>query len=171
MTNVEMEMEEVYEYPLAEKTIPKFKRCHDVTTWVKHNLESLVDDNDNTIFSKVNLGYSEDKLKSFTKKATCDVHINTVTFEDDFTYSRPEKINTIIVFKLKGNNNRVAETATILLDYLIQEFATNDTFKQLTIDNKGIVSDTRITNAGIREQPNNSNWYVLGVIELSHHLF
>ena len=169
MTNVEME--EVYSYPLIEKTIPKFKRCHDVTLWVKENLEGLVDDNDNTIFSKVNLGYSEDKLKSFTKKATCDVHINTVTFEDDFTYSRPEKINSIVVFKLKGNNNRVAETATILLDYLIQEFATNDTFKKLVVDGKGIVSDTRITNAGIREQPNNSNWYVLGVIELSHHLF
>ena len=167
----EMEMEEVYEYPLAEKLIPKFKRCHDVTSWLKRNLESLVDDDGNAIFSKVNLGYSDDKLKSFTKKATCDVHINTVTFEDDFIYGRPEKINSIIVFKLKGNNNRVAETATILLDYLIQEFAINDTFRKLVIDDKGIVSDTRITNAGIREQPNNSNWYVLGVIELSHHLF
>lgn len=169
MTNVEME--ETYSYPLVEKITPNFRKCHDVTLWIKQNLECLVDDNENTIFSKVNLGYSEDKLKSFTKKATCDVHINTVTFEDDFTYSRPEKINSIIVFKLKGNNNRVAETATILLDYLIQEFATNDTFKKLVIDGRGIVSDTRITNAGIREQPNGSNWYVLGVIELSHHLF
>lgn len=169
MTNVEME--ETYSYPLSEKITPNFRKCHDITLWVKQNLESLIDDDGNTIFSKVNLGYSDDKLKSFTKKATCDVHINTVTFEDDFIYSMPEKINSIIVFKLKGNNNRVAETATILLDYLIQEFATNDTFKKLVIDDKGIVSDTRITNAGIREQPNNSNWYVLGVIELSHHLF
>lgn len=169
MTNVEIDAS--YDYCFDEITKPPFKRCHTVTVWLKKNLESLEDDNKNKVFSKVNLGYSEDKLKSFTKKATCDVHINTVTFEDDFTYSRPEKINSIIVFKLKGNNNRVAETATILLDYMIQEFATNDTFKKLVIDGKGIVSDTRITNAGIREQPNSTNWYVLGVIELSHHLF
>ena len=165
-----MEMEEVYTIKLTGKTNPDFKRCHDVTLWLKQNLESLVDDDDNTIFSKVNLGYSEDKLKSFTKKATCDVHINNITFEDDFTYRIPKTINSIIVFKLKGKNNNVAENATILLDYLIQEFSANDTFKQLVIDGKGIVSDTRITNAGIREQPNNNNWYVLGVIELSHHL-
>lgn len=165
MTNVEME--ETYSYSLAESILPDYKCCHEITLWLQSNLESMVDDNGNTIFSKVNLGYSEDKLKSFTNKATCDVHLNTVNFIDEFESSKTDKINSIIVFKLKGNNNRVAETATILLDYLIQEFITNTEFRELD----GIVSDTRITDAGIREQPNSSNWYVLGVIELSHHLF
>lgn len=165
MTNVEME--ETYSYPLQESILPDYKCCHDITSWLQSNLESMVDDNNNTIFSKVNLGYSDDKLKSFTKKATCDLHINTVEFIDEFESSKIDKVNSIIVFKLKGNNNRVAETATILLDYLIQEFITNTEFRELD----GVVSDTRITNAGIREQPNSSNWYVLGVIELSHHLF
>lgn len=165
MTNVEME--ETYSYSLAKSILPDYKCCHEITLWLQSNLESMVDDNDNTIFSKVNLGYSEDKLKSFTNKATCDVHLNTVNFIDEFESSKTDKINSIIVFKLKGNNNRVAETATILLDYLIQEFITNTEFRELD----GIVSDTRITDAGIREQPNSSNWYVLGVIELSHHLF
>lgn len=165
MTNVEME--ETYSYSLAESILPDYKCCHEITLWLQSNLESMVDDNGNTIFSKVNLGYSEDKLKSFTNKATCDVHLNTVNFIDEFESSKTDKINSIIVFKLKGNNNRVAETATILLDYLIQEFITNTEFRELD----GIVSDTRITNAGIRQQPNSSNWYVLGVIELSHHLF
>lgn len=165
MTNVEME--ETYSYSLAESILPDYKCCHEITLWLQSNLESMVDDNGNTIFSKVNLGYSEDKLKSFTNKATCDVHLNTVDFIDEFESSKTDKVNSIIVFKLKGNNNRVAETATILLDYLIQEFITNTEFRELD----GIVSDTRITDAGIREQPNSSNWYVLGVIELSHHLF
>ena len=164
---VNVEMEETYSYSLEESILPDYKCCHEITLWLQSNLESMVDDNDNTIFSKVNLGYSEDKLKSFTKKATCDVHINRVDFIDEFESSKTDKINSIIVFKLKGNNNRVAETATILLDYLIQEFITNIEFRELD----GIVSDTRITNAGIRQQPNSSNWYVLGVIELSHHLF
>lgn len=165
MTNVEME--ETYSYSLAESILPDYKCCHEITLWLQSNLESMVDDNGNTIFSKVNLGYGEDKLKSFTNKATCDVHLNTVNFINEFESSKTDKINSIIVFKLKGNNNRVAETATILLDYLIQEFITNTEFRELD----GIVSDTRITDAGIREQPNSSNWYVLGVIELSHHLF
>lgn len=164
---VNVEMEETYSYPLEETIHPDYKCCHNITLWLQENLEGLTDDQDQTIFSKVNLGYSEDKLKSFTKKATCDVHINTIEFIDEFESSKNDKVNSIIVFKLKGNNNRVAETATILLDYLIQEFITNTEFKELD----GIVSDTRITNAGLRQQPGTGVWYMLGVLELQHHLF
>jgi hypothetical protein len=164
---VEIEINESYNYCFKDSIIPDYRGCHAIILWLQENLENLTDDNDDPIFSKVNLGYSEDKLKSFTKKATCDVHINNVSFDNDFESSKTDKVDSIVVFKLKGNNNRVAETATMILDYLIQEFATNKDFRELS----GIVSDTRITNAGIRQQPNNSNWYCLGVIELSHHLF
>lgn len=164
---VEIEINESYNYCFKDSIIPDYRCCHAIIKWLQNNLENLTDDNKETIFNKVNLGYSEDKLKSFTKKATCDVHINRVIFDDDFESSKTSKIESIIVFKLKGNNNRVAETATQLLDYLIQEFITNNDFKELP----GIVSDTRITNAGIRQQPGTGNWYCLGVIELSHHLF
>lgn len=164
---VEIEINESYNYCFKDSIIPDYRGCHAIIKWLQNNLENLTDDNKETIFNKVNLGYSEDKLKSFTKKATCDVHINRVIFDDDFESSKTSKIESIIVFKLKGNNNRVAETATQLLDYLIQEFITNNDFKELP----GIVSDTRITNAGIRQQSGTGNWYCLGVIELSHHLF
>lgn len=163
----EIEINESYNYCFTDTITPDYKVCHAIIKWLQSNLETLTDDNKETIFSKVNLGYSEDKLKSFTKKATCDVHINTETFENDFESSKPDKVESIIVFKLKGNNNRVAETATMILDYLVQEFITNPDFKELP----EIVSDTRITNAGIRQQPGTGNWYCLGVIELSHHLF
>ena len=163
----EIEINTAYHYCLKDSITPDYRGCHAIIKWLQENLENLTDDNKETIFNKVNLGYSEDKLKSFTKKATCDVHINTVTFDNDFESSKTDKVESIIVFKLKGNNNRVAETATQLLDYLIQEFITNNDFKELP----GIVSDTRITNAGIRQQTGTGNWYCLGVIELSHHLF
>ena len=163
----EIEINTAYHYCLKDSIKPDYRVCHAIIKWLQNNLENLTDDNKETIFNKVNLGYSEDKLKSFTKKATCDVHINRVIFDDDFESSKTSKIGYIILFKLKGNNNRVAETATQLLDYLIQEFITNNDFKELP----GIVSDTRITNAGIRQQSGTGNWYCLGVIELSHHLF
>ena len=165
MTN--LELEEVYSYPLAESCIADYKYTYQLTSWLKSNLESLTDDDNNQIFAKVNIGFGEDNVKSFGNRATCDVHINTVEFEDDLGNSRIDIINSIIVFKVKGNQESAMIESTKILDYLIQEFITNDSFK--TLD--GYVQDTRLTNAGLREQPNKSGWYVLGVLELQHHLF
>lgn len=165
MTN--LEVDETYTYPLAESIIPDYKFTYQLTSWLKSNLESLADDDGNTIFAKVNIGFGEDNVKSFGNRATCDVHINTVEFEDDFGNSRIDIINSIIVFKIKGNQETAMIESTKILDYLIQEFITNSEFKTLT----DYVQDTRLTNAGLREQPNKSNWYVLGVLELQHHLF
>lgn len=165
MTN--LEVDETYTYPLAESIIPDYKFTYQLTSWLKSNLESLADDDGNTIFAKVNIGFGEDNVKSFGNRATCDVHINTVEFEDDFGNSRIDIINSIIVFKIKGNQETAMIESTKILDYLIQEFITNSEFKTLT----DYVQDTRLTNAGLREQSNKSNWYVLGVLELQHHLF
>lgn len=160
-------MEEVYHVKLSESCKGDYGYTYALTSWLKTNLESLTDDDDNPIFAKVNIGFGEDNVKSFGNGATCDVHINNIDFEDDFDTCRIDIINSIIVFKIKGNQETAMLEATKILDYLIQEFITNDSFK--TLD--GYVHDTRLTNAGLREQPNKSNWYVLGVLELQHHLF
>lgn len=164
---VDLEMDEVFSLKLTKKIIPDYKFTYELTSWLKSNLESLTDDEDNKIFAKVNIGFAEDNVKSFGNRATCDVHINTVNFEDDFESSRIDKIDSIIVFKIKGNQETAMIEATKILDYLIQEFITNDSFKTLS----KYVKDTRLTNAGLREQPNKSGWYVLGVLELEHHIF
>ena len=164
---VDYEMDEVYQLELSESVIPDYKYTYQLTSWLKSNLESLTDDDDNQIFAKVNIGFGEDNVKSFGNRGTCDVHINTINFEDDFESSRIDIINSIIVFKVKGNQESAMIESTKILDYLIQEFITNDSFKTLS----GYVKDTRLTNAGLREQPNKSNWYVLGVLELQHLIF
>lgn len=164
---VNLELDEVFTLKLSKKCIPDYKITYALTSWLKSNLESLTDDDDNKIFAKVNIGFAEDNVKSFGNRATCDVHVNTVNFEDDFESSRIEKIDSIIVFKIKGNQETAMIEATKILDYLIQEFITNDSFKTLS----KYVHDTRLTNAGLREQPNKSGWYVLGVLELEHHIF
>ena len=164
---VNLEVDEVFSLKLSEKCIPDYKITYALTSWLKSNLESLTDDDDNKIFAKVNIGFAEDNVKSFGNRATCDVHVNTVNFEDDFESSRIDKIDSIIVFKIKGNQEAAMIEATKILDYLIQEFITNDSFKTLS----KYVKDTRLTNAGLREQPNKSGWYVLGVLELEHHIF
>ena len=164
---VDLDLDEVFSLKLSKKFIPDYKFTYALTSWLKSNLESLTDDDDNKIFAKVNIGFAEDNVKSFGNRATCDVHINTVNFEDDFESSRIDKIDSIIVFKIKGNQEKAMIEATKILDYLIQEFITNDSFKTLS----KYVKDTRLTNAGLREQPNKSGWYVLGVLELEHHIF
>lgn len=164
---VDYELNEVFHVQLSESITGDSRYTYQLTSWLKSNLESLTDDDDNPIFAKVNIGFGEDNVKSFGNRATCDVHVNTIEFENDFEESMVDKINSIIVFKIKGNQESAMLEATKILDYLIQEFRTNESFK--TLDN--YIKDTRLKDAGLREQPNKSNWYVLGVLELQHHIF
>lgn len=163
----EIPINETYTFTLSDKTTVDYKIAKTVSEWIHTNLENLTDDKDNTIFSKVNYGYDENRLKSFTKKPVCDVYVNNIEFDNDFETSKPDKVNTIIIFTLKGANNHVYLKACEVHDYLLQEFTVNDSFKELP----GKVSDTRITNTRLMNQPSQKLWYVMGAIQLSHHLF
>ena len=143
---VDYELNEVFHVQLSESITGDSKYTYQLTSWLKSNLESLTDDDDNPIFAKVNIGFGEDNVKSFGNRATCDVHVNTIEFENDFEESMVDKINSIIVFKIKCGYTDIIFTPHY-------------------------IKDTRLKDAGLREQPNKSNWYVLGVLELQHHIF
>lgn len=165
--SIEIPIDETYRFTLTESTDGEYGITHAISEWIHTNLSGLTDDNDDTVFSKVNYGYDENRLKGFTKKPVCDVYVNNLEFDNDFESSKPIKVNTIVIFTLKGANNHVYLKACEVHDYLLQEFVVNESWR--TLDGK--VSDTRVMNSQLMNQPSNKVWYVMGAIELSHHLF
>ena len=170
MTNnydIEIDPEATYTFKVSEKTNPSFKLSKTISEWLVTNLSNLTDDDDNVIFNKVNTGFNENNLKTFSGKPTCDVYINNIEYSPDYDYDAPLTVNSIVLFYFKGANNVAYMKACELHDYIMQEFITNDSFQQLS----GVVRNTFITNSELMMQPINKKWGVMGAFELSHRVF
>ena len=167
---IEIDPDTEFCFKLSGKTNPSFKMTKAISEWLVSNLSSLTDDDDNIIFNKVNTGFSEDNLKTFGVKPTCDVYINHLNYETDFDYSQPTSVDSVVLFYSKGANNVAYMRACELHDYLMQNFITNDSWKTLTVDKKLIVKDTTIMDSRLMIQSIRKKWGVMGAFELSHKL-
>ena len=165
--NIEINPEISYQLEISEKISEDYKMAATISEWLKSNLENLTDDNDNKVFSKVNLGFDENNLKGFGKQPVCDVYLNRLEYSSDFDYHKPERAHSIIIFYMKGANDNAYLKCCQVHDYLMQEFITNVAFKRL----ENVVIDTYITNSELMNQPINKKWGVMGALELSHDLY
>lgn len=162
-----MNLDIEYTFELSETIQTDYKFASSIIKWLTGNISSLTDDKDKLLFSKVNTGFNEETLKSFGSKPVCDVYINNVEYSTDFSEHKPESVNSIVIYYLKGANNPVYEKACDIHDYLIQEFIENESFKRLN----DIVTDTYIMNSEIQPRPIGKRWGVMGILELSHILY
>lgn len=165
MTNIPINEE--FEIELSESTIPDYKMCALISQWIHDNLEQLTDDDDHKLFNKVNYGFNEDILKTFGKKPVCDIYVDNIEYESDITYSKPESAHSIIIFYVKGANDKAYIQTCQIHDYIMQQFIKNEDWKHL----QGIVRDTVITNSQVMNQPINKKWGVMGAFELRHDLY
>ena len=168
--HIEVDPDATFQFCISGQTKPSFKVTVAVSEWLVKNLEELTDDNDKVVFNKVSTGFNQDKLKTFSGHPTCDVYINGLDYEPDFDYCQPISVNSIVLFYFKGANNKAYMKACELHDYLMQELITNDSWRQLVVDDKLIVKDTVITNSQLMMQPIQKKWGVMGAFELSHKL-
>ena len=162
----EVDLDEVYTFTIAERTKPEYSMSSQISNWLKTNLETLKDDTNHTIFGKVNLGFSDESLRTFGKKPVCDVYIDNIVYDTDFDNQSPVTVNTMVLFYFKGANTPVYGKACELHDLLMQEFLTNTDWQR-----SSIVRETRIINSEIRIQPLNKKWGVIGAFQLSHELY
>lgn len=165
--DIELDVDATYTFNFTERVCEDYKLATAISNWLKQNLESLTDDDNHTIFSKVNNGYNENTLKTFGKKPVCDVYIDSVEYDGDFDYHTPRSVKTIIIFYSKGANNHNYMQICSIHDYIMQEFIENESFRRL----QSIVKDTYITNSELMTQPINKKWGVMGAFELSHQLY
>ena len=100
-----MDLNITYDFDLTEKTLYDYKCTKQIIEWLQSNMESLTDDNNKTLFSKVNLGYNENTLKGFGKKPVCDVYINRINYTSDLQTNTPNTVTSFIICYLKGNMN------------------------------------------------------------------
>ena len=173
-----MTVDEEYCFCLDEVTHPDFKVTKEIIQWLHGNLASLKDDNDNTIFSKVNYGYTDNTIKGFGKKPVADVYLTTVNYNSDFDANRPQSINSAIICYLKGNMNNTYLKACELTDYLLQVFEENVDWREYFITEVidetevkvKIVSDTFVRRCELRLIPAQKVYGVLVAFELEHML-
>ena len=151
-----------------------FQKCKLILEWLKTNLENITDNNDNTLFNKVNYGYNESTLKGFGNKPVCDVYLTKTNYSYDINNDYPSSVTSNIIVYLKGNMNNAYIKAAELNDYLIQEFTTNNSFRLLNQydenDNfvEAIVNETKIVNSELRIIPSGKTYGVLVALELDH---
>lgn len=157
----------IYTFTLSEKIIPDYRMARQVIEWIQSNLEELLDDDDKPVFGKVNTGFDENTIKTFGRKPVCDVYINHVEYEGDFDNQLPTKVHSIVLFYLKGANNHSYMKACELHDYIMQEFLTNDSFKEL----ESLVKNTRIMNSDVHNQNIRGGFGVMGTFEIEHELY
>lgn len=177
MTNLDTDV--TYEFTIIDKTTPSYRFTQAIIEWLKHNMENLSDDHNNTLFSKVNYGYNEETLKGFGKKPVCDVYVSNIGYDSDVYENRPRTVTSYIISYLKGNMNNAYSKACEIADYLVQEFNENDSFRELvlteTIDEvtttTGIVRDTFIRDVQLKIIPNGKAYGVLCAFELEHQLY
>lgn len=165
--NTTVDLDETWTIQLTDKILPKYDIAYKVSNWLKNNLETLTDDDNNPVFNKVNIGFDENNLKSFGVKPVCDVHLNNFDYDQDFDYSMPTTVNSIILFYSKGTSDKSYLNACRVHDYIMQEFRVNEDFQCLT----GVVSETYITDSRLMTQQIRKKWGVMGAFELSHQLF
>lgn len=157
----------VYTFSISEQTIQKYGVTYQVLSWLQENMESLKDDYDNQIFGKVNTGFDDKTLKTFGKRPVCDVYINNVEYDSYFDTYIPIKVNTIVLFYMKGANNPTYMKGCELHDFIMQEFITQESFKRLG----DVVKDTVITNSEVRNENIRGGYGVMGIFELTHDLY
>lgn len=155
-----------YEFSIDDKLRTDYKFTSTIAEWVKKNLESLTDDKGKPIFNKVNLGYSDESLKTFGKHPVCDVHLGTIEYDDDLVNRTPERVHTVLVYYFKGANDEAYKKCCNIHDYLIQSFITNPSFREL----EDVVDDTYILDSELTSQPSNKKWGSMGAFELVHIL-
>lgn len=165
--DVHKEIDIDYSFDVSGSIDPDRKMTSKISLWLQENLENLTDDNGDIIFNKVNFGYNENSLKALGNKPVCDVYVNNVEYSEDFDEYPAESVHSIILFYMKGANNKSYLKACDLHDYLIQEFIKNRAFKFL----EDTVKDTLILNSELMNQPINKKWGVMGALELSHILY
>ena len=157
----------VYEFTVTGQTHPDYQCCSAIVQWIQTNLESLRDDYNKALFSKVNLGYNSDTIKGFGKKPVADVYIDTLSYESDFDNNKPDNVHSFIICYLKGNMNNAYLKACELTDYLIQQFEESEAFREL----EDIVRYTRVANVELQIIPNGKTYGVLCAFELEHELY
>lgn len=162
---MDIEIDEEYDFILAPKIIPDYKISSYIADWLKTNMETLTDINNEKVFGKVNFGYDEEILKSFGKKPVCNVYINQITFTSDLQINKPTSVSSFIICYLKGKINKTYVKACDLTDYLIQEFMSNDEYRR-----NDVVSNTTIEDVRVTLVPVHKRYGVLCALELKHHL-
>ena len=162
-----MNLDESYSFTVNEKISRDYKFASEITSWIKENLENLRDDNNQKLFNKVNLGYNEDNLRGFGTKPVCDVHLGQIEYDEDLQDRTPRRARSIVIFYLKGSNDVAYAKCCDVHDYLMQEFITNSSFRELD----DIVMDTYIIDSELMNQPINKKWGVMGALELAHLLY
>ena len=157
-----------YEFTITDQTSdPDYRFANSVSSWIHTNLTNLKDDNNVKIFNKVSYGYDSEKLKTFGKKPTADIYIDTVEYDSTFDSCTPVNVNTIIVFYMKGANDVAYIRTTQLHDLLMQKFLTDEDWRVLP----GVVRDTVITNSQLMSQPTSKRWGAMGAFQLTHYLY
>lgn len=160
-------MDLTYSFNLTQTTLDDYKCTVDIIEWLKSNMESLTDDSNNALFSKVNYGYNEETLKGFGKKPVCDVYIDNLEYDSDLSSNTPEKVNTFIIYSLKGKMNNAYLKACEITDYIIQEFNETDSFRELN----NVVRDTFIRDVRFEIIPSGKSYGVLCAFKLEHELY
>lgn len=163
----EVDTDITYTFQVTEQTSDITGVTTQVLEWLHDNLEDLRDDLNKQIFGKVNYGFNDENIKTFGRKPVCDVYLNKVEYDGDFEDHMPIKVDTILIFYLKGANNHTYLKACELHDYLVSVLSNTESFKRL--DN--IVRDTYITNTEVRNQKIRGGYGVLGAFELTHTLY
>ena len=175
----EYEVDASYCFDLETETHPDYRISKHIVEWLKHNMETLTDANNNTVFGKVNYGYNQDTLKGFGKKPVCDVYINNLEYTSDLDSNNPSNVNSFIICYLKGNMNTAYLKACELTDYLLQGFEENTDWRELTLSETvddetiytRIVRDTFVRNVELQIIPGTKTYGVLCAFELEHELF
>ena len=162
----EVDLDETYTFTITERVQPEYSMSSQISNWLQSNLAALKDDSNHSIFGKVNLGFSDESLRTFGKKPVCDVYIDNIDYSIDFDRQEPVKVNTMVLYYFKGANSPVYTKACQLHDLIMQEFLTNEEWKR-----SNIVRGTRIVNSEIRIQPLGKKWGVIGAFQLSHDLY
>ena len=163
----EVDTDITYTFKVTERTSDITGVTTQILEWLHDNLEDLRDDLNKQIFGKVNYGFNDDNIKTFGRKPVCDVYLDHVEYDGDFEGHTPIKVDTILIFYLKGANNHTYLKACELHDYLVSVLSNTESFKRL--DN--VVRDTYITNTEVRNQKIRGGYGVLGAFELTHILY
>ena len=175
---VDYDMDSTYTFNVEDLTNGNFKITKKIIQWLQSTLAGLTDSNNESLFSKVNLGYNESTIKGFGKKPVCDVYLSNVDYTTDFTSNRPDTIKSVIICYLKGNMNNTYLKACELCDYLLQEFEQNENLRILIEDtvvdgetrHTRIVRNTFVSRCELRLIPATKTYGVLVAFELEHQI-
>lgn len=156
----------IYTFTITQQLDPNYGVTTKIIQWLQTNMTSLKDDYENSLFGKVNYGFNEKVIKTFGKKPVCDVYINKIEYDTDFDAHTPKEVHSIVIFYMKGANNKTYLKATELHDLLMQKFLTDENFIRSSEVRETYITDSTIQNRNIR-----GGYGVMGTFELTHILW